>query len=280
MPRRTSINFSVTTKGARKGQTPTVARPAVRSTPACSRWPARCRRPQGASAGEVAYRLNGFGFGSRCRLRAVGRGGRSRAALLAAPAPARAPRRLRLGKVLGEGPGHVVDGPQLFAGGVEQLRRTRRVALRRGQQRRGHRSGCSRAAATSFAAFSSWRGPVSWRRPRRRFASANSALAARSCALRVARASRHVQRRGSGPVRRVCHAQSPEAASPARQPVLLPGRRLRDERDEVVEARAVDLVETRSAAPSCAAAGWVLGRAGEEELVERLLPRAPVREAS
>ena len=55
--------------------------------------------------------------------------------------------------------------------------------------------GCSRATLTSLAAFSSCRWPREFvSAPRSRFASGRSALARRSCSLRVARASRQVQR--------------------------------------------------------------------------------------
>src|SRR5947209_19274248 len=55
-------------------------------------------------------------------------------------------------------------------------------------------SGSSRAALTSFAAFSSWRCPRELASaPSSRFASGNSLLARRSCTLRDARASRHVR---------------------------------------------------------------------------------------
>ena len=95
--------------------------------PRGAREPARARRRRAGALGGFRRggrlcRLGGFGFGSRCRLRAVGRRRRSCAALLAAPAPARAPRRLRLGEILGEGSGHVVDRAQ-------SLRGRRRAAL-------------------------------------------------------------------------------------------------------------------------------------------------------
>ena len=67
--------------------------------------------------------------------------------------------------------------------------RPRRAAPRR------PRAACSSAALTSLAAFSSCRCPREFASaPSSRFASGYSALARRSCVLRDARASRHVQR--------------------------------------------------------------------------------------
>ena len=108
------------------------------------------------------------------------------------------------------------------------------------------------------------------------FASGYSALALRSSTLRTARASRHVQRA------RICSGASGRAfADRAQQDphalyaILLPRRRLRDERDEVVEARAVDghtdaVRQRHHSQPAVR----VLGRAREEELLERRLARA------
>ncbi len=137
--------------------------------------------------------------------------------------------------------------------------------------------GSSFAAAASLAAFSSCRCPREFASaPSSRFASGYSALALRSSTLRTARARRHVQRA------RICSGASGRALADRAQQdphaldaVLLPRRRLRDERDEVVEARAVDghpdaVGERHHPQPAVR----VLGRAREEELLERRLARA------
>ena len=153
----------------------------------------------------------------------------------------RLPRRLRRRQVVGQRVRDLLDRAQPLAGRVDQLRsraacspRPRRAAPRR------PRAAGSSAALTSFAAFSSCRWPREFASaPSSRFASGNSALARRSCTLRVARASRHVQRA------RICSgasalpspsARSSDRGRPAARS-LLPGRRLGHERDEVVEAR-------------------------------------------
>ena len=141
--------------------------------------------------------------------------------------------------------------------------------------------GSSSAVLTSFAAFSSWRWPREFASaPSRRFASGYSCDALRSSTLRAARASLHVQRA------RICSGASAlaladraEQRADPREAVLLPRRRLGDERDEVVEVGAVDLHrhavgERDHPQPPVR----VLGGARGQELLERALRRATVGE--
>ena len=155
------------------------------------------------------------------------------------------------------------------------LVRARRVALRRGEERSADRQRQrSRDPWTSCATFSSWRWPREFATaPSRRFASGNSWLALRSSVLRTARASRHVQRREDlvGRVR-LAVADRPQQHADAGGAVLLPRRRLRDERDEVVEVRTLDgrrdpVGERGHAQPAVR----VLGGADGEERLERAL---------
>ena len=130
-------------------------------------------------------------------------------------------RGLRRGQVVGERVRDLLDraelarAPRRSAGSRAACSpRPRRAAPRR------PRAAARAPRSTSFAAFSSCRWPREFASaPSSRFASGNSALAWRSCTLRVARASRHVQRA------RICSGASGLAlADRAQQRSGRPGR--------------------------------------------------------
>ena len=274
MPSRTSIERTFGVGGCRS------VRPRRRSTapvavgaaggpaaPAAARLRLRRAALRRGAAAVLARRPPRL----RRRLRCAAAAARRR--LLPAPAPARlARRRLRRGQVVGERARDLLDRAEPLAGRVEQLcsraacsPRPRRAAPRRPRAAAPSRRG------TSLAAFSSCRWPREFASaPSRRLASGNSALARRSCALRVACASLHVQRARICPARPACPRRSRGAACGRRAPVLLPRRRLRDERDEIVEVGPVDPHRDAVGARSSAAGG-----SGSPPRTSRGTSRAP-----
>ena len=210
---------------------------------------------------------------------------RARGASASGAAAAAARVRLRRGQVVGERVRDLLDAsraararPRSAGSPAACSPRPRRAARRR------RASGCSSAADDELRRVLLV--PVAARvreRPSRRFASGNSALAAP--VLHLARGAREPPRpagRGSGRARRPSPRRSRAAVmrTPG-QPVLLPGRRLGDERDEVVEVGALDLHrdavgERDHPQPPVR----VLGGAGEEELLERTPCSSALRRAS
>src|SRR5215204_4728002 len=199
---------------------------------------------------------------------------------LAPPAPARATGvRLRRGQVVGERVGDLVDRRDPLAGGLDQLVGARRVALGRREQRdtdlqRLLEGGVDQPGGVLLVTV-----PARVRK-RTQQALRLRELRASPPILRLARGAGELP----GPAAedllgRVCLALSerPQERPDALDAVLFPRRRLGDERDEVIEVRALDLHrdavgERDQPEPPVR----VLRRAGEQELLEATTARAPV----
>src|SRR5581483_5221050 len=203
------------------------------------------------------------------------------ASLLAPPPAARAPRRFRLGQVARERGGDLRGRAELLAGRLEELRRPRRVAVGRGEERRRYRErqlahGDDELRRVLFVAVAARVGERAEQALRLRVLGAR--LAVERLAGRPREPPRPADEDLLGRVRLAVADRLQEHAD-ARLPVLLPRRRLRDERDEVVEAGAVDAhghaVGERHHPQ---AAVGVLRRAREQERLQGGLARAPIGE--
>ncbi|OLE01689.1 MAG: hypothetical protein AUG91_00650 [Actinobacteria bacterium 13_1_20CM_4_69_9] len=197
-------------------------------------------------------------------------------------APPGAPgRELGLREVLGERAGDFLHGAQAFPRRFDQLRCARRVALRGGQQRRAHRHRQLESRVDEL------RGvllvPVAARvRQRTEQPLGLGELRARTAVLLLARRAREAPRPPREDlVRRVGLPFRDRAQQDAHaaHPVLLPGRRLRDERDQIVEVGALDrhgdaVRQRHDPQPPVR----VLRGARREELLERPLGGAASRQ--
>src|SRR5581483_9889412 len=217
-----------------------------------------------------------------CRSRLLGRavtvrgcgrraGGRLARLLLAAPAPAFARLLLRRRQVLGERERDLLHRAELLARLVEQLRRARRVPLGRCEQRRADLLRLLERGAHELCRVLLV--PMPARVRERAEEPLRLGILARGATVL------HLPRRACEPPRparedlirsvRLALCDRAQQHADAGQALLLPGRRLRDERDEVVEVGAIDAHRH---------AVLILRRARRQELLERPLRRTTLGE--